>query len=173
MLEAGAELGARLILAVSHDPDEGRTAAALGALAESAAGRGLGVALEFMGFTEVKTAAAAARVVALASHPALGILADSLHLARSGGSAADLAGLPLVAAQLCDGPAEGPSTPEGLAAEARTARLMPGAGGLRLGGFVAALPSGVPVSLEVPSAAGEDPMERAARGRAALRAFGL
>lgn len=173
MLEAGAELGAQMILAVSHVPDEARTAAALNALAESAAVRGLSVALEFMGFSEVRTAAAAARVVALAGHPALGILADSLHLARTGGSAADLAGLPLLAAQLCDGPAAGPGTAEAMAAEARTARLMPGAGELPLGDFVAALPPGVAVSLEVPSAAAEDPVRRATRGRAALRAFGI
>ena len=161
-LEAAAALRARFVLTVSHDGEEERAAERLAALAERAGALDLRVALEFMAFSEARTAAEAARLVALAGHPRLGVLADSLHLYRSGGTAADLAGLPLLAAQLCDGPS---AAPEDLAREARTARLMPGEGDLPLGDFVAMLPRDLPVSLEVPSSTPEDWQERARRAR--------
>lgn len=161
-LEAAAALRARFVLAVSHDGEEERAAEGLAALAERATAFDLRVALEFMVFSEARTASAASRLVALAGHPRLGVLADSLHLYRSGGTAADLAGLPLLAAQLCDGPL---AAPEDLAREARTARLMPGEGDLPLADFVAALPPGLPVSLEVPSSAPEEWHKRARHAR--------
>ena len=172
-VEAGAELGAKVVLAVGHDPDDARLASNLNALAEMAGDRGLRVGLEFMAFSEVPSAAAARRLLSLVAHPALGVVVDPLHLARSGGSAADLPGLPLVVAQLCDAPAARPGTAAELAAEARTARLMPGEGGLDLTAFLAALPEGLPVSLEVTSSEVEDPAARATRGLAAMRALGL
>lgn len=173
LLELGAELGAAFVLAVSNDPDPSRTASALRALTESAAMRGLGVGVEFMVFSEIRTAAAAAAAVKQAAHPALGIVADPLHLYRGGGRAADVAGLPLLAAQLCDAPDRAPASAEAMAQEARGARLMPGEGALPLSEFLDALPKGLPVSLEVTSAVVEDPVVRARRGRAAMRALGI
>lgn len=169
-LDAAATLEAAFVTVAGHDPDPGRLAANLNAVAELAAARGLRVALEFMAFSAVPTARAAGELVALAGHPGLGILVDPLHLYRGGGDARDLAGLPLLAAQLCDAPAAAPAD---LAAEARGARLMPGEGGLDLTTFLAALPEGLPISLEVTNRVVEDPIARALRGRAALARFEL
>jgi sugar phosphate isomerase/epimerase len=54
-------------------------------------------------------------------------------------------------AQICDAPGEIPTTVEGLIHTARCERLLPGDGGIDLVSLFAALPSGLPVSVEVPN----------------------
>jgi sugar phosphate isomerase/epimerase len=166
-LEAAAELGAALVLAVSHDPDMGRAADRLARLAERAARRGLRIGLEFMAFTEVKTAQAAHDLVVRAGHPSLGVLVDALHLARSGGDPRVLTTLPLLAAQLCDARRLPPTD---LAWEARHSRLLPGEGELPLRAFVAALPPALPISVEAPGRSAESWPVRARRALARARA---
>lgn len=171
LVEVAAELGARWLLTVSELDDRRQAADELTELCETAHPYGLGVALEFMPFTEVRTLGHALELLAAVDRPNLGVLVDALHLHRGGGDPSQLATIPngrLAYAQLCDAPGHAPA-PDALAEEARHARLMPGDGGLDLGGFVAALPAGVPVSVEVQSdelAARLDPVGRA---RLALR----
>ena len=64
--------------------------------------------------------------------------------------------------QICDAPKE-PPPPEGLVTEARTRRLLPGAGGLPLGPLMEALPAGVPLGVEVPLAGQHPDLSPAAR----------
>jgi sugar phosphate isomerase/epimerase len=105
------------------------------------------------------------------------VLIDTLHLARTGGTAADLAGLdpalfPYV--QLCDGPAQRPTDMEGLIRQSGEARLDPGAGAFDLAGILDALPAGLPISLEVPDvrrAAAIDPLAHAIKIREATEAL--
>ena len=167
-LEVAAELGARFVLTVSHDPVAERAAARLAGLGALAAARGLRIVLEFMTFSAARSALDAAEVVARAGHPAVGILADALHLARSGGAARDLRGLPVWVGQLCDAPARAPAD---LAGEARGARLVPGEGELPLRDFIAALDPSVPLSVEATSSVPEDWDARAARARRAALAL--
>jgi sugar phosphate isomerase/epimerase len=81
------------------------------------------------------------------------ILVDPLHLVRSGGSIADVRTLPpqrLPYAQMSDG-LLAPGEPD-LALAKRIGlgtRRMPGDGVLPLADIVAALPSGIPLSIEV------------------------
>ncbi len=166
-IETAAELDAAFVLTVNHDPDLGRAADRLAELAERAVSRGLRIGLEFMAFTEVKTASAARDLVRRAGHPALGVLVDALHLARSGDTPETLAALPLLAAQICDA---SHAPPADLAWEARHARLLPGEGGLRLRAFVAALPPGLPVSVEAPGRSTESWSMRAQRALVTARA---
>jgi len=150
MLIAGAaELGARYLQVVCEDPDLDRAADRLARLAEIARGRSLGLALEFMAFRTVDSLATAVQVTARANVP---ILIDALHLARSGGIAADVAALPpesVAFLQLCDAPA---ARPADLIHEARFDRLYPGEGALPLLPLIAALPPDRPISIEVPRA---------------------
>jgi sugar phosphate isomerase/epimerase len=92
---------------------------------------------------------------------------DVLHLMRSGDG---LAGLLAVAddprlayLQLSDVAGPAPASPELLRAEARTARFVPGEGKAPLREILAALPPGMPISVEAPAArlAGLSPAERA------------
>ena len=66
----------------------------------------------------------------------------------------DIAGIPrhlLSYAQLCDAPAGIPATEAELLHTARSARLLPGDGGIDLAGIIRSLPDDLPFSLEIPN----------------------
>lgn len=152
ILDIGLALGARNLLCVSSDPDEGMTAAKLARLAERA-GDAIRVNLEFGLFTQVKTLPQAAAILRRIDHPAMALLVDALHWTRSGGTVAEVAALPaswLSYVQLCDAPMPGadPADPDAILAEAIDGRLPLGAGGLPLDALIAALPPGLPVAIE-------------------------
>ncbi len=172
ILDAGAAVGAKHALAISADPDPGATAAKLAQLNEHAAPAGIRVVIEFMVFTAVRTIGDALDVVQRCGHPGAGILVDTLHLFRSGGTIAQLAAVdPALRpyAQLCDAPAEPPTTdPSDLRAfivDALDARSCAGDGGLDVNGFVDAYPADTVHSLEIRSKELRerfpDPVERA------------
>jgi sugar phosphate isomerase/epimerase len=166
LLESAQVLGADHLLTVSMHADRAATEDELGRLCAAAAGGPTRVALEFMRFTAVHTLADA---LALAGDAV--VLVDALHLARTGGTPADLAAVAprrIGYLQICDAPADAPAA-DLLAEEARHHRLPPGAGELPLAALLAAAPE-LPVSVEVQSdrlAADHPPAERARRLRAA------
>jgi len=172
-LEIAARLGAEQFLAVGNDPEEGRMTENLGRLARAAAGFRLRLALELMPYTAVNTLAKAARMVGACGAPNLGLLIDALHLARSGGTPAEVAALDrarIAYLQLCDAPAQ-PPPGLSLRAESLTARLQPGDGELPLLALLDALPSDIVVDVETPVAAERawSPDRRAARAAAAAK----
>jgi sugar phosphate isomerase/epimerase len=154
LLETAGKLNARAILVAGDDPDEARLTDLFAQFCRAAAPYGLTADLEFMPWTAVKNAKAALRIVTNAGEPNSRVLVDALHAARSATTLDDIANLPkglLSYAQLCDAPAGVPTTDEELIHAARSARLIPGTGGIDLGGLVRALPSGLPLSLEIPN----------------------
>lgn len=151
-LEAAAELGAAYVVSGGIDADEDRLAQRYAELAEAAQGFGLVMAIEFMPIRPMKSLADALRVIGKVRHPNARILIDALHLTRSGGTPEDVARVdPALIAyvQLCDAP-NPPLQP--LTEESRQGRLYPGEGGLPIRQLMAALPAGIPVSLEAPHA---------------------
>lgn len=157
LVDIAAELGAANLLCVSSDPDPGATAAKLQALVDRAAGTGVRVNLEFGLFTQVKTIAAARAIVGRLDGEGKGLLCDTLHWARSGGTAEDIRDLPrawLGYAQLCDAPAQGPdlSDQQAIIDDAINRRMPLGEGGLPLSAMTDALPAGLPVAIEERSA---------------------
>jgi sugar phosphate isomerase/epimerase len=174
VLDAGHSLGARFVLTLGYDTDEARLTDQFGWLCAAAAERGLRPGLEFMKYSQVQTLSAAVRIVQAAGHPAGCVLVDALHLQRSGGSAADLAGVEpelLPYGQLCDGPLDPVWPPDDKARiESRTGRLLPGDGEFALAELIAALPADGALSVEAPVAAmaGLSAVERAHRARAAV-----
>lgn len=174
LLDCGAALGARHVIAAPYDPEPARLRDSLAALTDAARSRGLGVVLEFFPWTVVPDLAAARP---LAQAAGCGVLVDALHFDRSGGRLADLAALPpamLPFAHLCDAPVAPPYTTEALLHAARAERLPPGEGQIDLAGFVHALPDGLPLALEVPMTAlarTEGPAAVLARVGAAARRF--
>lgn len=171
-LDAVAELGARHVVVTVEDPDAGRAAATFAGFCALAAGRGVTAMVEFMVFSKVRTVGAASSLLATAGAPNAGILIDPLHLARSGGTVAQVRALSpglLPYVQICDAASDRPATDEATArAEARDARLLVGHGTLPLAELVAGVPPGVALSLEVPDGwSNPDPVRRA---RAVLRA---
>ena len=171
MVDAAAELRFEFIQTVSEDSDEQRASDNLAMLADLAGEAGLSIALEFMRFRQLATLQQAVHLIEMTGSSNVGLVIDALHLARSGGTAADLALVPphlIAIAQLCDAPAVAPALEE-LPAEARHGRLYPGAGALPLSDLLDALPDGLPLSIEVPNADYErwNYQERARRAIAA------
>lgn len=165
LLDAGAELGARHVIAAPYDPDLTRLAERLAALAELARPRALRPILEFFPWTVVPDLDAGWRVVSAAG-PEIDLLVDSLHFDRSGSRLEMLRRLPserLPFVHLCDAPVRPRYTSEMLLHTARAERLPPGEGGIDLEALLAALPHDVPLALEVPMSG-----LAAARGGAAV-----
>ena len=125
----------------------------LAALAEAGRGYGLTLNLEPMPWTQLRTIADARRLISASGRADIGILIDAIHFWRAGESLSSLADLPpecLNYMQLCDAPAQIPDNEQELIHQARAARKVPGEGGLDLHGLMSALPTTLPVSLEVP-----------------------
>lgn len=153
IVDIGAELAARNVLCVSSDPDLGATRDKLSVLMERGAALGIRINLEFGLFTEVKTIQQARSLLEIVDSPAAGLLVDSLHWQRSGGTLADIAAIParwLSYLQLCDAPMPGanPADPEAILTEAIDGRAAMGRGGLPLGAIIDLLPEGLPIAIE-------------------------
>ena len=185
-LEAGARLGARYVTVNGDDPDMERACETFAALTVDARPYGLRPLIEPIPYTHVSNLDEAAHI---AEHSGGGgILVDALHFRRFGGSVEQLRSLDpelLSYAQLCDAPLAPPSglprprkLPRGqstdgtdLQLESRAMRLLPGDGELPLADILAALPEGIPVSVEAPVVAlweTSTPIEFARRAREAV-----
>ena len=155
-LDVGATLGALHVICAPYDPDLSRLSANLAALNALARPRGLSAVLEFFPWTNVPDLATALSVVTATGDPGVGLLVDALHFNRSGSRLADLAAIPahrLPFAHLCDAPVLPQYSTEDLLHAGRAERLPPGEGQIDLAGFLAALPPGIPLGLEVPMTA--------------------
>jgi sugar phosphate isomerase/epimerase len=165
VIEAAATVGAHNLLVVSRGVGDERFVERFGELCDLAAAHGIGCSLEFMAFMSVRDLSQATAILDAVDRPNAGVLVDNLHLARTGGTVADVvavdpARLPYV--QLCDAPA---SAPEQLVVEALDGRLTLGAGELPVSELVDVLPAHTALSLEIRSAdlrsACPDPTDRA------------
>ena len=172
LLEAASELQARYVIATVEDDDPVRRVDTLALVAERAAEHGVGVAVEFMLFSAARDLDTCVAIVEAAKAPNVVVLADVLHLTRSGGRPADLRRhradlFPYV--QVCGAHGAGAAADADAArAEGVNARLMPDDGDLPVREFVAALPSGTILSVESPLAGMADPDDPAALASAML-----
>jgi sugar phosphate isomerase/epimerase len=107
----------------------------LGPLAERAQAHGLGLTLEFLPESSIPDLATAQRIVTAIAAPNLGLMFDTWHYARCGGTLEQLAGLPpglITGVQISDRRPPAPGavyTPMG-------GRLLPGEGELPLVGWL-------------------------------------
>lgn len=164
-LDVMVELGVRRINTVSIEPDLPRTFDQFAAVAEMAAAAGVETTTEFAPTLAVADLATALAALKHVGRKEFRLLIDTMHLVRSGGTAADLAALDpdlIGYIQLCDVPLVGtfPSYMD----EAMFARRPPGEGELPLLDILKAVPRDVVVSLEIPELAkaksGVGPHER-------------
>lgn len=180
-LETGAWLGGRVLTLLVRDEDRPRLVDAIHRFLALAGSFGLQALLEFTPRMSIRTFEEAVVLAGQVNHPALGIVVDALHLARSGRWHASIGALgsPLVRrVQLSDGPWTLP--PEQGLHEAMSERQLPGAGELPLRELMAAVPAGTPVGVEVPQESarlkGVSALERVRRAvdatRGVLRASG-
>lgn len=97
-------------------------------VADTFAAAGVRLALEFVPYTAVRSLGEARAVCARVGYERCGLLVDTWHLARSGGSPVDLEDLgpgEIAGVQVADAAA---SAADDLAEESRRARLLPGDG---------------------------------------------
>jgi sugar phosphate isomerase/epimerase len=170
LVDAAAEIGARHVLVASRLGDVGEEADRFATLCDRAAPAGITLVFEFLPIFPMGSLDVAGDVVRRAGRPNSGVLVDSLHLARSGGTPADVAaamasGTSFPYLQIADAPADPPDpSPMGLLDEALRGRVLPGEGALPLDELIGTV-SGVPLSYELRSrtltAAYPDPFERA------------
>jgi len=164
LIEAAAGLGARFVLLGNRTLDDGAAVRRVTELCERAAPAGITIAIEFLPPFAVGTLDAAVALAQKVGAPNVGVLVDTLHLARSGHSPDDLRRVPpalLPYLQLADAPAELVGE---WREEALHGRLLPGEGALPLAEVLAAVPD-VPVSMELRSrrlmSDYPDPLDRA------------
>jgi sugar phosphate isomerase/epimerase len=151
-LELAARLQVQAVNAVGFDPDTARLTDVFGTLCERAAGFGLATLIEFFPLSTITSIQMAERLIRDVRRSDVRINLDVLHLVRSSGTAADIAGLDpalIGHVQLSDGPAR--IAREGMMAEASEERVLPGEGEFPLRDILDALPAGVTVGVEVPS----------------------
>ncbi len=146
----------------------------IGGVAERASAHGVEVVVEFMPEGSIPDLATAAGIVAAIASPHVGVMLDTWHLHRTGGTVADVAALPpgtVHAVQLSDalddvfGTGTEPPTRD---------RLLPGRGVIPLAEIVAVVRSTRPeavIAVEVfdQSVAGTPPAERALAAAAPRR----
>jgi sugar phosphate isomerase/epimerase len=145
------ELGVERLNTVSMDPDLGRSLDQLALFAEMAAERGMGATIELCPALTINTLGAAVAAVRHVGRPDFNLLLDTMHLGRSGATAAEVAALDpalIGYVQLCDAPRK-PTEPNYLR-EATFERMVPGEGDMPLRAYLEALPPGLTISLEVP-----------------------
>jgi len=174
VMATAARLRATELLVHGADPDAARLTDTFGRLCDLAARYGLSANLEPMPWVDVSNLAKAMRILDGAARANSGLLVDAIHFFRAGDSLGALAKVPLNCLrymQLCDARPERPSDMQEIVRQARSDRLFPGEGGLDLHGLLAALPAGIPISLEIPVAKKMDPLERARQALAATRAI--
>ena len=164
-LELMAELGAKRINAVSFEPDFERNVEQFARLAETASRFGIGTVVEFVPCFAVADLPTAHRIVRAVGRDDFRLLIDTMHVGRSGATAADLSAIDpalIGHVQLCDAPLK-PRMPSYLE-EAMYERQVPGEGELPLLDMLAALPREGMIGLEVPlrsqAEAGIGPRER-------------
>jgi sugar phosphate isomerase/epimerase len=166
-IEAATEIGARHILTQADDPEFNRVAENYARLCEMAAPYGLTCDVEFIPWINTRNLSDAAKLVASARSDNGGLVIDTLHFARAGCSFEELRAYPpewYHYVQLCDAPAQAPSTLDGLIYAAREERLFPGDGELDLVGVLNELPRSVILGIEIPAETlsfTESPEERA------------
>jgi sugar phosphate isomerase/epimerase len=164
-LDVLAELGVPRINVVSLDPDLSRTFDQFAILTELAAQRGIQTVVEPVpGLTicDLPTALAAREHV---GRPDFRLLIDTMHLVRSGSSAADVAAIDpdhIGYAQLNDTTLQ--PRIDNYMEEAMFERMVPGEGELPLRDILSALPPDIVIEIEVPrrslALAGVSPIDR-------------
>lgn len=168
LFEAGARLGARFAVAISMDASEARVTQRFGELCAEAEQFGIRMVLEFMMRGGIRTLGATHRIVTAAGHRS-GILVDALHFYRSGATPSELAAIdPELFPYMQINDVASIEAARKAAPTDSVRKVMPGTGELPLTELLQALPTGIPISVEVH---GGDGLHGAAAEAYARRAF--
>jgi sugar phosphate isomerase/epimerase len=175
VLDILVDLGARNLNLYSLDPDIARSRDEIAIFAEMAAGYGADVLLEFSPNNCNRNFTMAVETVKHTGRANVGIILDTMHFFRTGGTPADLkaADLSMIRhVQICD---TFMRPNDNYAKEAISERFAPGDGELPLQETLAILPQHLVLGLEMPRAAdataGKDPHDYLGRALDRVRAI--
>jgi sugar phosphate isomerase/epimerase len=157
-MELGASFGAKYATVMGADENWPRTVENFMKTCDVAKQFDLTCSLEFAVIRPLATLPQTVRLIEEAKRHAV-ICIDPLHLARSGGAPADVKALPtkyFPYAQISDGILDpGEPNPALFGKLGLGTRAMPGEGKLPLRDVIAALPQGIPLSVELPHVLGK------------------
>lgn len=149
-----AELGALRVNAVDMGVERARALDQLAVLADMADERGMAFSIEFCPIFTIRSLPEALEAVRHIGEGKAGVLIDSMHFFRSGGTVRQIAELDpalIGHVQLSDVPRKAAKAdPSDYMTEAMSGRMIPGQGELPMREFVEALPRGQVLGLEVP-----------------------
>jgi sugar phosphate isomerase/epimerase len=151
-LALGAEFGAKHAFVVGNDPEWGRLRDNFRRFCDEAAQHGLGAFVEFVPMRPLGTLAQTLRLFAESARGNVAVCIDPLNFARSGARPSDIKSIDpalLPYGQLSDGVVHADETAPSSAMRPNIRRLM-GEGSVPVGDIVAAMPAGLPYSLELP-----------------------
>jgi sugar phosphate isomerase/epimerase len=151
-IEVAAELGGKCVLSSIWTPQRNFAIECFAELCDLAKPFGMTVDLEFVTYADVKNLKETVDVLHAAKRDNCGIMIDTIHFARSRVVLEELDTVPrewFHFAHLCDGPAEIPTTREGLIHTARDERLYAGEGGIDIAAILNRIPE-VVYSIELP-----------------------
>ena len=150
--EVSAELGAKNVLSSIWTPNREYAIEKFAELCDLAKQYNLNVDLEFVTWADVYNLKDAIEVLNTVNRDNVGIMIDTLHFYRSRVALKELDEIPrkwLHFMHICDGPADIPTTKEGLIHTGRDARLYVGEGAIDIASIVNRLPQMV-YSIELP-----------------------
>lgn len=154
--ETAARIGAKRFLIVGVDHEESRFVDNFSAACELASRFGISLAIEFIPYSSIKDLRTARNIIRRAMAPNSGLVVDTLHLYRSGGTLEDLIDVEkdlISIFQVSDAPLRPDDDGvEGLRNEARKSRLYLGHGSLPLAEMIRFLPEDFSIGVEVPHA---------------------
>ena len=172
-LDALMELDPERVNIASFDPDTARSTDQLCQFAEMARDLGVEAVYEYAPSRAFRRLDDVVTAIKCAGSPGLKLCIDCMHYFRGGHGVEEIARIDpalIGYVQICDAPLRGERD---YWREALEQRAMPGEGELPLAGFLAALPRGVPLSIEIPhkrfADAGISHLERVRRAVAATR----
>jgi sugar phosphate isomerase/epimerase len=175
-LDLLAELGAPRVNTIVMEPDRARYLDQIAKLCQMASERDMVVTVETAPGFPVGDLAAGVEVITTVGAKNLQLLIDTMHVCRTGSTPEDIAALDpalIGYVQLSDVPLVSPY--ENYFDEAMWHRHCPGDGELPLRELLAAIPDGVPISVEVPNLeeaeAGRSPHDRVQHYLDATRAL--
>ena len=151
--EIAAELGTQYVISSIWTPNRSLAIDRFAETCEIARSYGLQVCLEFVSWADVKNLREALEVLHAANSDNARLMVDTLHAHRSHVTPKELGAVPAELfgfIHLCDGPAEIPTTKEGLIRTGREGRLYVGEGGIDILSYLNSMPD-VPYSLEIPN----------------------
>ena len=153
-MDVMCDIGAERLVLINLENDPACASGQCARFVEMTTARGVGALLEYLpGDSAISNLSSALNAVCATGSPDFRVVVDAMHFYSSGSSAAELAAADpsrIGHVQLCDLPPQTTAASADYGRQALNDRLPPGQGHLPLADFVAGVPRGATIGLELP-----------------------